>query len=89
MLNELASTLKAVGGFRANSGAAPPGNAEILTRAEALLREAFPSLDFPFRQPELELLGIVAGIGQTNSLCQVPISSAISTGGTAGANSHR
>ena len=65
MLNELASTLRPLADSEPVAAAAPPGNAEILTRAEALLREAFPSLDLPFRQPELELLGIVAGIGQT------------------------
>jgi superfamily II DNA or RNA helicase len=65
ILNELACTLKPVADSDPAPGAAPPGNREILTRAEALLREAFPSLDLPFRQPELELLGIAAGIGRT------------------------
>jgi superfamily II DNA or RNA helicase len=65
MLNEIACTLKPLADSEPAPGAAPPGNREILTRAEALLREAFPSLDLPFRQPELELLGIATGIGQT------------------------
>ena len=65
MLNELACTLKPVADSEPAPGAAPPGNREILARAEALLREAFPSLDLPFRQPELELLGIAVGIRQT------------------------
>ena len=64
MLNELAGPLKPAADSEPTLGAAPPGNLEVLTQAEALLREAFPSLDLPFRQPELELLGIVAGIGQ-------------------------
>ena len=63
MLNELASTLRPSTDLEPCADAAPVGSAEILTQAESLLREALPSLDLPFRQPELELLGIVAGIG--------------------------
>ena len=63
MLNELASTLRPSTDSEPCADAAPLGSAEILTQAESLLREALPSLDLPFRQPELELLGIVAGIG--------------------------
>ncbi len=65
MLNELASTLRPLADSESIAAPAHPANAEILIRAEALLREALPSLDLPFRQPELELLGIVTGIGQT------------------------
>jgi hypothetical protein len=66
LLSELAGTLKPLADSELVPTAAPPGNKEILARAEALLRQAFPSMDLPFRQPELELLGIVAGIGRTN-----------------------
>jgi hypothetical protein len=38
-----------------------PGDKGLLDQAEVMLREAIPSMDLPFRQPELELLGIVAG----------------------------
>jgi ERCC4-related helicase len=38
-----------------------PGNREVLTRAEALLRESISSFDLPFRQPDLELIGILGG----------------------------
>ena len=62
VLNELAATLRPSTDTEPYTQVAPPGNAEILTRAESLLRDAFPSLDLPFRQPELELLGIVAGV---------------------------
>jgi hypothetical protein len=46
------------------TNAVPPGEQRILTQAEALLRGAFPSLNLPFRQPELELLGIVGYAGR-------------------------
>jgi hypothetical protein len=65
-LNEFAGTLKPMPDSEtAPGGDPPPGKLETLTRAESVLREALPSLDLPFRQPELELLGIAAGIGQT------------------------
>ena len=62
VLNELAATLRPSTDSEPYTQVAAPGNAEILTRAESLLRDAFPSLDLPFRQPELELLGIVGGV---------------------------
>jgi hypothetical protein len=65
MLNELACSLRPMADSEAAPGDAPPGDGETLTRAEAVLRQALPMLDLPFRQPELELLGIIAGIGQT------------------------
>jgi hypothetical protein len=68
LLNELAGTVKPSADTDAEPTAAPAGKIEILTKAEALLREDLPSLDLPFRQPELELLGIVVGIGQTTLL---------------------
>jgi superfamily II DNA or RNA helicase len=63
-LNEFAGTLKPMADSEMAPGGAPPGKLENLTRAESVLRQALPSLDLPFRQPELELLGIAAGIGQ-------------------------
>jgi hypothetical protein len=61
MLNELASNLKPPADSDPATSVSPRGNTETLIRAEDLLREAFSTLDLPFRQPELELLGIVAG----------------------------
>ena len=57
--NALASTVRPL----ADSEVGPirAGSKEVLAHAEALLREAIPSLGLPFRQPELELLGIVVG----------------------------
>jgi superfamily II DNA or RNA helicase len=65
MLNEVASTIRSPAEADPATQVAPPGDPETMARAEALLREAIPSLDLPFRQPEIELLGILAGIGQT------------------------
>jgi hypothetical protein len=65
LLNELAGTVKATAESEAEPTAAPAGNIEMLTEAEALMRETLPSMDLPFRQPELELLGIIAGIRET------------------------
>lgn len=67
MLNELAGSVKPTVETEADRAAvAPTGNLEILTKGEAVLREALPSLDLPYRQPELELFGIIAGISQTS-----------------------
>jgi len=35
-----------------------------LAKAEAVLRDSLPSLDLPFRQPDLELLGVIGAVGQ-------------------------
>jgi hypothetical protein len=40
-----------------------PGSKEVLTRAEALLRQSISSFDLPFRQPDLELIGVLGGKG--------------------------
>jgi len=45
------------------------GNAELLNRAEVVLRESLPSLDLPFRQPDLVLLGTVSGVAK-DSICR-------------------
>jgi ERCC4-related helicase len=66
ILNELACNLKPMPDSEAAPGGALPGDGEILAQAETVLRQALPTLDLPFRQPELELLGIVARIGQTS-----------------------
>jgi hypothetical protein len=42
-------------------------NEAILSDAENLIRTNFSSLDLPFRQTDLELLGIVAGIEEEAS----------------------
>ena len=40
------------------------GDGKILERAEEVMREAFPLLDIPYRQPDLELLWIISGAPQ-------------------------
>jgi hypothetical protein len=58
-LNQLALTIKPTADTETAPSIALPGDQKILTQAEALVRAAFPSLDLPFRAPELELLGII------------------------------
>jgi hypothetical protein len=64
MLNEMASVVKPAAEADPAPDAVGPGEPEVLSQAEALVRESFPLLDLPFRQPDLELLGIVAGLEQ-------------------------
>jgi len=61
-LNELAGTAKPPSENDPRPGAVPSGESKFLSEAESLIRESFPSLDLPFRQPDLELLGVIAGI---------------------------
>jgi hypothetical protein len=65
-LSELASTIKTTADTETTPNAISPGDPQILVQAEALLRGAFPSLDLPFRQPELELLGLIRFPRQTS-----------------------
>jgi ERCC4-related helicase len=60
--NMLASTLKPLADSEAMPTTVRSGKKEVLSRAEALLRAALPTLGLPFRQPELELLGIIEGV---------------------------
>ena len=60
-LNELAATIKPPAEADPTAAALPAGDPATLSQAEALLRRTFPSLDLPFRQPDLELLGILLG----------------------------
>lgn len=64
ILNEQGSNIKMSYGSETSVEAAPPGDREILERAEAVMRQTFPFLDLPYRQPDLELIGIVLGITQ-------------------------
>jgi len=50
--------------FESEAIATLPGDPEVLAKAEAVLRDNLPSLDLPFRQPDLELLGVIGGVGQ-------------------------
>lgn len=59
MLNELADLVRPQ-----VDGDVPPkiitkGSPDFLSMGEELLRDSFPKLDLPFRQPDLELLGVV------------------------------
>jgi len=58
-LNGLSLAIKPFAETEAVLGFVPPGDQGILSKAEAFVRSAFPSLDLPFRQPELELLGVI------------------------------
>lgn len=58
-LNELASSVKTTPDTETTSKTSALGDQGLLTHAEVLVRKAFPSLDLPFRAPELELLGII------------------------------
>jgi hypothetical protein len=68
MLNELASAIKSPTDSEPIVQVATPGDPKKLDQAEALLRDAFSSLDLPFRQPEVELVGILAGVGNSLAL---------------------
>ena len=59
LLSTLASSIRSTTDTETPSNAVLPGERRILTQAEALLREAIPTLNLPFRQTELELLGII------------------------------
>lgn len=63
-LNAISSNLKPLTGEETTPASAAAGDSALLARADAMARAALDSLDLPFRQPELELLGIIA--------CQVP-----------------
>jgi superfamily II DNA or RNA helicase len=60
-LNALSSSIKPAAGEESAASLCNPGDPVLLSRAEAMARDALPSLELPFRQPELELLGIVTG----------------------------
>lgn len=59
-LNALTAELKPVSSEDNPPTNVPPGDQSLLKRAEQVARAAFPTLDLPFRQPELELLGIIS-----------------------------
>ena len=61
-LNAIAALIKPSSDPDAAVSSVPAGNRELLSRAETQLRVALPSLDLPFRQPELELLGIFSSL---------------------------
>jgi ERCC4-related helicase len=65
MLNELAGTVKPPTEGEPAPNAVDTGDPKVLSRAEALVRESFPSLDLPFRRPDVELLGIIAIVDQS------------------------
>ncbi len=64
-LNQFCSELKVLPVDVNAHPTVPQGDPTILSRAESVARSSIPSLALPFRQPELELLGIVAGIVQS------------------------
>ena len=60
--NELGGIVRPAGDSETSLDAVPPGSRSLLDEAERLLRESFSSFELPFRQPELELLGILGGL---------------------------
>ena len=64
-LNGLSSTMKPTVSEENTPASVLQGDQSLLIKAETVARAAIPSLDLPFRQPELELLGIIACAGQT------------------------
>ena len=60
MLNEIAGTVKSPTESEPTGQVSIPGDPNKLARAEELLRGELSSLDLPFRQPEIELVGILA-----------------------------
>lgn len=63
-LNELASVVKPSAEADASAMAITAGTADLLSRAAAIVRENFSALELPFRQPDLELLGMIVGVEQ-------------------------
>ena len=61
-LNEVASTVRSGTDSELVVPVVVPGDPRKLAQAEALLRNSLPSLDLPFRQPEVELVGILSGM---------------------------
>jgi superfamily II DNA or RNA helicase len=59
-LNALTAELKPVSIEDNPPANVPAGDQSVLQRAEQVARAAFLTLDLPFRQPELELLGIIS-----------------------------
>ncbi|MCU1248750.1 MAG: type restriction endonuclease subunit [Edaphobacter sp.] len=68
ILNELAGAIKSPTELDPIAQIPNPGDPRRLEQAEALLRDALSSLDLPFRQPEIELVGILAGVGNSLAL---------------------
>lgn len=68
ILNELASAGRSSTDSEPVAEAALAGDVKTLDRTEALLRDALPAFDLRFRQPEVELLGIIAGVGNALAL---------------------
>ena len=71
-LNAVSSNLKPLAGEETTPATAAPGDSALLARADAMARAALDSLDLPFRQPELELLGIIACQGTANDPTTIP-----------------
>ena len=61
-LNELAGAVKPPAESDPLPPAIPAGESNLLMHAESLVRASFASLELPFRQPDLELLGVIGGV---------------------------
>jgi hypothetical protein len=64
-LNAITTELKPVSSEENPPSSVPHGRQSVLEHAEKIARAAFPTLDLPFRQPELELLGIISCPGSS------------------------
>jgi ERCC4-related helicase len=63
ILNKLANSIKPSTDAETYKVPAGERNQDLFSKAETLLRKAFPKLDIPFLQPDLELIGIIDAIG--------------------------
>jgi hypothetical protein len=62
-LNTISTNMKLLAADETAPASAPRGDQPLLMQAEAEARAVIPKLDLPFRQPELELLGIISNPG--------------------------
>jgi superfamily II DNA or RNA helicase len=60
VLNELVNTARLSSESEPVAGSGVSNDGQVLSQSESLIRGAFAVLDLPFRQPELELLGIIS-----------------------------
>jgi ERCC4-related helicase len=67
ILNELEQTARLPSGSESGQEGRLVGHGKVLGRAEVVMRGAFVLLDIPYRQPDLELLGVISGVSQTSN----------------------
>jgi ERCC4-related helicase len=63
LTNELAASVRPATESEPDSMTVQPGSNDMLAQAETLLRDSISSFGLPFRQPALELIGVLRGKG--------------------------